>query len=201
MYLVTTRWEELLRHWIEDTQKSGSDPFLRTSRGHRGETKSPHNWGRRAVPSQGAGVGKRAVETDILALKEPGRTQDFPAEKPQCLPVRAQPLARRGGLGTAALGRPASPLCARAGPRSPAWGWMACSSQPICSRGWSGRKPSPGMNGALFAASRAPLEARPGTTEAVCDRHGNEPRALPLQRPGMLASRKGALAGDPLPRL
>lgn len=80
-------------------------------------------------------------------------------------------------------------------------GWMACPSRPICSRGWSGRKPSPGMNGALFAASLTPLEARPGTTEAVCDRHGNEPRALPLQRPGMLASRKGALAGDPLPRL
>lgn len=31
---------------------------------------------------RGAGVGKRAVETDILALKEPGRTRDFPAEKP-----------------------------------------------------------------------------------------------------------------------
>lgn len=146
-------------------------------------------------------MGKRAVKTDILALKEPARTRDFPAEKPQCSPVPAQPLPLRGGLGTAARGRPASPLCARAGPRSPAWRWMACPSQPICGRGWSGRKPSPGMNGALFAASRVPLAARPGTTEAVCDRHGNEPRALPSQRPGMLASRKGALAEDPLPRL
>lgn len=163
--------------------------------------KVPSQQGRRTVPSQGAGVGKRALETDILALKEPARTRDFPAEKPQCLPVPAQPLPCRGGLGTAARGRPASPLCERAGPCSPAWGWMACPSQPICGHGWSGRKPSPGMNGALFAASRAPLAARPGTTEAVCDRHGNEPRALPSQRPGMLASRKGALAGDPLPRL
>lgn len=155
----------------------------------------------RTIPGVGGGVGKRAVETDILALKEPARTRDFPAEKPQCSPVPAQPLPLRGGLSTAARGRPASPLCARAGPCSPAWRWMACPSQPICGRGWSGRKPSPGMNGALFAASRAPLAARLGTTEAVCDRHGNEPRALPSQRPGMLASRKGALAGDPLPRL
>lgn len=103
------------------------------------------------------------METDILALKEPARTRDFPAEKLQCLPVPAQPLPCRGGLGTAARGRPTSPLCARAGPCSPAWGWMACPSQPICGRGWSGRKPSSGMNGALFAASRAPQ--RPGQAQ------------------------------------
>lgn len=61
MYLVTTRGEELWRHWIEETQKSGSDPFVGTAEATE-EKQSPLTTGKtdRTIPggrSREEGVG------------------------------------------------------------------------------------------------------------------------------------------------
>lgn len=71
--LVTTRGYELSRHWIEETQKSGSDPFVGISgapRGNKVLSQLGELW---TVPSREAGVGEtgRAMETDIFVLNEP----------------------------------------------------------------------------------------------------------------------------------